>query len=114
MAAYRRFMTHVTCRLTAKNRDQLRNPTLGNRVGSTFTFLTCSYNQVSVAEWLARLTVVWEDPGSNHTADGCVYYDGRCDIQPWARAAHLYWGAMIDSAFHPPWDGKMGISLRDE
>ena len=28
MAAYRRFMTHVTCRLTARNRDQLRNPTL--------------------------------------------------------------------------------------
>jgi len=25
-------MTHVTCRLTAKNRKQLRNPTLGNRV----------------------------------------------------------------------------------
>ena len=25
-------MTHFTCRLTAKNRDQLRNPTLGNRV----------------------------------------------------------------------------------
>jgi len=24
------FMTHVTCRLTAKNRDQPRNPTLGN------------------------------------------------------------------------------------
>jgi len=33
-------MTHVTCRLTAKNRDQLRNPTLGNRVCATFTFLT--------------------------------------------------------------------------
>jgi len=29
-------MTHVTCRLTAKNRDQLRNPTLGNRVRATF------------------------------------------------------------------------------
>ena len=26
----------VTCRLTAKNRDQLRNPTLGNRVWATF------------------------------------------------------------------------------
>ena len=26
------FMTHVTCRLTAKNRDQLRNPTLGNHL----------------------------------------------------------------------------------
>ena len=33
------FMTHVICRLTAKNRDQLRNPTLGNRVWATFTFL---------------------------------------------------------------------------
>ena len=38
-------MTHVTCRLTAKNRDQLRNPTLGNRVWATFYifgfFLQC-------------------------------------------------------------------------
>jgi len=31
-------MTQVTCRLTAKNRDQLRNRTLGNRVWATFTF----------------------------------------------------------------------------
>jgi len=29
-------MTHVTYRLTAKYRDQLRNPTLGNRVWATF------------------------------------------------------------------------------
>ena len=33
-------MTHVTCRLTAKNRDQLQNPMLGNRVWATFTFFT--------------------------------------------------------------------------
>ena len=35
-------MTHVTCRLTAKNRDELRNPTLSNWVGlwATFTFFT--------------------------------------------------------------------------
>jgi len=33
-------MTHIICRLTAKNRDQLRNPTLGNRVWATFTFLS--------------------------------------------------------------------------
>ena len=32
-------MTHITCRLTAKNRDQLRNPALGSRVWATFTFL---------------------------------------------------------------------------
>ena len=31
-------MTHVTCRLTAKNRDQLQNPTLGDGVWATFTF----------------------------------------------------------------------------
>ena len=31
-------MTHITCKLTAKNRDQLRKPTLGNRVWATFTF----------------------------------------------------------------------------
>jgi len=29
-------MTHATRRLTAKNRDQLRNPTLGNRVWASF------------------------------------------------------------------------------
>jgi len=32
-------MTHVTCMLTAKNRDQIRNPTLGSRVWATFTFI---------------------------------------------------------------------------
>ena len=32
-------MTHATCRLTAENRDQLRNPTLGNGVWATSTFL---------------------------------------------------------------------------
>jgi len=36
-------MTHATCRLTAKNRDQLRNPTLGNRLWATFTFLLIAY-----------------------------------------------------------------------
>ena len=41
-------MTHVTCRLTAKNRDQLRNPTLSNRVWATFTFL-CMYKRPSFA-----------------------------------------------------------------
>ena len=29
-------MIHITCRLTAKNRDQLWNPMLGNRVWAIF------------------------------------------------------------------------------
>jgi len=33
-------MTHVTCKLTAENRDQLRDPTLDNRLWATFTRLT--------------------------------------------------------------------------
>jgi len=40
------FMTHVTCRLTAKNRDQLRNPMLGNRVWAIFTFFTQSPEEI--------------------------------------------------------------------
>jgi len=37
-------MTHVTCRLTAKNRDQLWNPTLGNRVWATFLGPRTAFN----------------------------------------------------------------------
>ena len=40
MAAFRRVYDSVTCRLTAKNWDQLRNPTLGNRVWASFTFFS--------------------------------------------------------------------------
>ena len=43
-------MIHVTCRLTAKNRDQLRNPTLGNQVWATFTFFAFSRCVVDVLE----------------------------------------------------------------
>ena len=31
---------------------------------------------------------------------------GGCDMQPWARAAHLYYSAEADSAFHPAWNGE--------
>jgi len=41
MAAYRRVYDsrHLTNKLTVKNRDQIRNPTLDNQVWATFTFL---------------------------------------------------------------------------
>ena len=48
-------MTHVTCRLTAKNRDQLRNPTLGNRAWATFTFL----RSVQVVGFFHRAARLW-------------------------------------------------------
>ena len=41
-------MTHVTCRLTAKNRDQLWNSTLGNRVWATFLVVVRGNWQVQI------------------------------------------------------------------
>ena len=42
-------MIHVTCRLTAKNRDQLRDPTLGNRVWPTFFTTTAWRSAVNAS-----------------------------------------------------------------
>ena len=39
MAAYRRVYDSRHLQADSKNRNQLRNPTLGNRVLATFTFL---------------------------------------------------------------------------
>ena len=47
----------------------------------------CWRQQVAVAEWVAQPTAGWRDPGSNLTANGCVYGDCYCDMQPSARAA---------------------------
>ena len=41
-------MTRVTCRLTAKNQDQLWNPALGNRVWATFTFFMIAKMEIGL------------------------------------------------------------------
>jgi len=43
-------MTHIICRLTAKNRDQPQNPTLSNRVWATFTFLYSAHTGNSIPD----------------------------------------------------------------
>ena len=55
MAAYRR--VYVTCRLTAKNRDQLRNPTLGDRVWATFYLLCIATDRLATYWKLAALVL---------------------------------------------------------
>jgi len=46
MAAYAGFMTDVTCRLSAKNRDQLRNPIRSAiQYGLPFTLLSYDVNR---------------------------------------------------------------------
>jgi len=57
---------------------------------------------------MAWLTAGWE------AAASYVYHESHCDVQPWARAAHPSCTLYFDSAFHPPWDGKMSISFRAE
>jgi len=48
-------MTLITCRLTAKNRDQLRNPMLGNRVWATFFSVRRTSFSWAVCALLMRL-----------------------------------------------------------
>ena len=54
-------MPHVTCRLTAKNRDQLRNTMLGNRVRATFTLfkLYDIIHDVFVLFTFVKVEVIW-------------------------------------------------------
>jgi len=49
-------MTHITCRLTAKNWDQLGNSTLGNRVWATFLMYVLRWSsQGAVVKWMPWL-----------------------------------------------------------
>jgi len=57
-------MTHVTCRLTAKDRDQLRNTTLDNRVWATF-LVWCHHEKSSVV-WCGVST-----PHPHYFSRGC-------------------------------------------
>jgi len=62
-------MTHVTRMLTAKNWNQLRNPTLGNRVWATFTFLW------RLAEWC------WSAWAFCYSFFDCLF--SQCDREVW-------------------------------
>jgi len=71
MAAYRRVCdSSVICMLTANNRDQLRNPTLGDRVWRRGVVVSgvCRMNEVNARR--ARLVPGWA------TVFGRVYHLG--------------------------------------
>ena len=68
------FTTHVTCRLTAKNRDQLRNTKLDNRVWATFTFL-CLGGQCPQRGGKCRFLLHVDPASSRHKScaiAGCI------------------------------------------
>jgi len=65
-------MTRVTCRLTAKNRDQLRNHTLGNRARASFPFLMLDLSAVrSILPASMR-------PMATGTVAACYHFCWRC------------------------------------
>jgi len=68
-------MTHVICRLTAKNRDQLRNPTLGNRVWATFLQRRCVWavGRLGVAACLACVAAAAVD---RQARQSCLVWRG--------------------------------------
>ena len=59
-------MTHITCRLTTKNRDQLRNPTLGDRVWATFLYKGGGGGVPKHTEYRCSLLLQmeWSDPSA--------------------------------------------------
>ena len=65
-------MTHVTCRLTAKNRDQFRNPMLSNRVWAILHFADLFTVPVEIG------SVRMKKPSAN------ICYDKRRFVQCWA------------------------------
>ena len=71
-------MTHGTCRLTAKNRDQLRNRTLGNRVWATFTFqsLNCVARSHSFTRREMPASPATSNPHNFRASSLCL--SGRC------------------------------------
>jgi len=68
-------VTHITCRLTAKNWDQLRNPTLGNRVWATFTFFMLNSE-------LHYLTIRMKEPFSAIAFSALTLLVGRKEGHP--------------------------------
>ena len=68
-------MTHVTCRLTAKNWDRLRNRTLGNRLRATFNrfllgYEKCGYlekDRAAASRSVPVDTIAWSDSAGRET-----------------------------------------------
>jgi len=77
-------VTHIICGLIAKNRDQLRNPTLGIRVWATFTFFIL-HNGFG------------DNPKTALSPGGSGTPPNTCTV-PWPTQVHIRNGIWIGSA----------------
>ena len=85
-------MTHITCRLTAKNRDQLRNHTLGNRVWAAFT------KSVTHGQCEARPAVTFPDAGEISYAERHRKHAGDAVQSRWHKIAQARRVSLFPSA----------------
>jgi len=69
MAAYRRVYDSRFLQVTAKNRDQLRNHTLGNRVWVTFSFLAQHEHGWKYKNYVIYVCFHCHGTSSYHTTD---------------------------------------------
>ena len=74
-------MTHVICRLTAKNRDQLRNPTLGSGVWATLTFLLYSADTCTLLSADVRTLDAFHGNSTRSVWDSCLESDGTTESE---------------------------------
>jgi len=111
------FMTHVTCRLTAKNRDQLRNSTLGSRVLATFVKGPhCSHAVRKCGPFLHVLcsaicvSVYWANGRTNRdTVCGDIFVDPRNVVSDGVQISHRkgHFGGGIRLVSNPKWGAKL-------
>ena len=80
-------MTHVTCRLTAKNRDQLRNPTLGSKYTNLYKYsYLLTYSLTPPQQW-GRTSLVVSVVAENHR---CASVRTVATIWPHAAEVHVH------------------------
>jgi len=90
-------MTHVTCRLTAKNRVQLQNTTLGNRVWATFTVLHKPNPELTNFQNSRPAPLTACHNGDFHATHHCADRQTDVSFQDWL---HGFPGLFADSSKH--------------
>ena len=85
-------MTYATCRLTAKNRDHLRNLTLGNRVWANVTITNCRRSVAWLTVTVCVCSVVKEEIVDDSAHLPCI--NGR--VVCWVWYIDASWPVMYD------------------
>ena len=76
-----------------------------------FSIVHCTAGRSGLVVALARLPAAREGPGSNRAADKKFIFTKITAKRSFGHGLHTYCSAYVDSAFHPPRDGKWVSTL---